>query len=177
MLWRLAMMFRAIPRVSGVFLSASLLAGCVGSSDRYPSLATRDAERAAGTFQPVNPVAATPAPASTATLSRVEQLLEDARLAHTEFLDATPSARTDVEAAIATGPEDNAWSIAQVSLADLDSHRSLAAIALSDLDLLYADATLEFSDREQIDDARSHVAAILSEEDATLDELRGLLGS
>jgi len=155
----------------------ALLCACASSSDRYPSLAIRDVERASGTFYPVAPQPIEPAAISPDTVSRIEQLVAQARSAHSDFASAAPSARASVNAAAGLGPESNVWAVAQVALADLDSHRSLAAIALADLDLLFANATLEFSERARIDAAREEVIALLAEEDAVLADLRGTNGS
>ncbi len=161
------------------FLAASLacfaLAACASAGGDYPSLAIRDAERVAGTFEVAASETETvaPAPVAANTLERLAQLREEAGSAHRTFMAAVPGARSAVSAARGAEVTENRWAAAQVALADLDSARSQAAIALGDLDLLYADATLAFTDREQISAARSDVVALVSEEDRILAELRG----
>lgn len=150
-----------------------LVAGCAASSDRYPSLAIREAERVEGSFQVSATPLPGPTPVSETTLSRVQQLVGDARAAHEQFLTSASSAERSVRSAIGSDATSNAWASAQVDLADLDSHRSIAAIALGDLDLLYVDSTISFSERDEIDAARKTVVGMISEEDAILARLRG----
>ena len=71
--------------------AALLVAGCAASSDRYPSLAVRDVERAEGTFDPV------PGPQLDVPEVEVDvgpdlgagltSLVADAQAAHTAFTD------------------------------------------------------------------------------------------
>ncbi len=80
-----------------------------------------------------------------------------------------------IQAAAGTGPEDNVWSEAQVALAELDSKRGTTAIALGDLDQLYSNATLDFTERDGIADARDKVAMLIAMEDQALERLRSQL--
>ena len=83
--------------------AALLVAGCAASSDRYPSLAVRDVERAEGTFDPV------PGPQLDVPEVEVDvgpdlgagltSLVADAQAAHTAFTDAVPAAERSVRAA------------------------------------------------------------------------------
>jgi hypothetical protein len=61
--------------------------------------------------------------------------------------------------------------------ADLDSRHGATAILLSDLDQMYTSATLSFTEREQIDQARNSVSALVAAEDTILDELHLLLST
>ncbi len=159
------------PLIASAAMSA-LLAGCVGASERYPSLAIRDFERINGTFEPVDPILE-PSPAPAGQGTQLEYLIAQAQTAHNAFMEAVPAARSLVAAIDAKDPESKAWGDAQVALSSLDSHRSQAAIALGDLDLLYANASTDFVEREAIAEARETVIATIVEEDAILMELRG----
>ena len=85
-------------------LAIFLLAGCAGTaSERYPSLATRDVERAEGTFEPVPgrqlEVPQVPVTMSGSLDERLAALVEQARGAHAEFTGAVPAAERRVGAA------------------------------------------------------------------------------
>lgn len=156
-------------------LLALALSACAAGSDRYPSLAIRDAERVQGSFEPDAAEAPAPLPAapSAELLARLAQLREEAASAHREFLAAVPAAARLAAAAGAVGSDS--WASAQVALADLDSARSKAAVPLGDLDVLFVDATLAAEQREAIAVTRAEVVGLIGEEDAVLARLRGLL--
>lgn len=156
-----------------ILLPILALAGCAGSADRYPSLSIRDFERAPPAPEETAGLSPSPAPADLP--ARIEQLLATATDAHRAFAAATPDAERSVGAAIGTNVENNEWSAAQVALAALDSKRGSTAIVLGDLDNLYADATLQFAERDKIADARSVVTALIDEEDQVLERLRSQL--
>ena len=154
-------------------LAIFLLAGCAGTaSERYPSLATRDVERAEGTFEPVPgrqlEVPQVPVTMSGSLDERLAALVEQARGAHAEFTGAVPAAERRVGAAAGS----DSWATAQVALADLDSARSIAATALGDLDILYTAATVQAQDSAAIAAARETVIALVREEDDVLARLR-----
>ena len=156
--------------------AALLVAGCAASSDRYPSLAVRDVERAEGTFDPV------PGPQLDVPEVEVDvgpdlgagltSLVADAQAAHTAFTDAVPAAVRSVRAASGSSIGSDSWAAAQVALADLDSARSNAAIVLGELDTLYTAATVQAEDATAIVEARNTVIALVSEEDSVLERLR-----
>lgn len=156
-------------------LAPFMLFACQSAGADYPSLAIRDAERVQGTFEVAgsNEAAPQPEPLQQGTLDRLGLLVEQARRAHTQFMEAAPGARSTVSAARGSSVESDSWAAAQVALADLESTRSSAAIALGDLDLLFADATLSFTERDAIGEARETVVALIAIEDRTLAELRG----
>ncbi|MBD3728446.1 MAG: hypothetical protein IE933_01950 [Sphingomonadales bacterium] len=165
-----------MPPMLAALAASLLLAGCASTSDQYPSLRIRDSERVQGTLEPASaaPVAdPTPAPADLP--GKLAAMLAGARSAHAEFTAALPGAQRSVAAARGASTESNAWAAAQVALADLDSARSKTAIALADLDLLYADATLEYTERTAIDAARDEVIGLVDDEDQALDRLRRLI--
>ncbi|NVE94509.1 hypothetical protein [Altererythrobacter lutimaris] len=155
---------------------ALLLTGCAGASDRYPSLATRDIERVSGTFEPVaaSDAQLTPALAPANQAEQLQSLVAQAATAHAAFMTAVPGTRAAIARIGAKEPGDKSWTDAQIALAELDSQRSRAAIALGDLDLLYANASVDFVEREAIAEARANVLASVHQEDAILIELRGL---
>ena len=163
---------KTLSLVASLVVSA-VLAGCTASSDRYPSLAIRDIERVSGTFE-VDPSDAAPPPSlPAADLENIPALIATARSAHQQFIEAAPSARREVAAAIGSNVTDNRWASAQVALADLESLRSQAAIPLGDLDRLHAVASITFADKLAVDAAREEVLAMITEEDQVLAELRG----
>ncbi len=152
----------------------TIATGCAGGSDRYPSLAVRDAERIQGTFEPVDSSDAVtkPRPAPPGQQSQLNALLSEAGAVHADFMESVPAAQDLILAIDETGPENKAWGDAQVALAALESRRSQAAIALGDMDLLYANASADFVERREIDAARQQVIALIEQEDAILAELR-----
>lgn len=156
-------------------LLALALSACASTSDRYPSLAIRDAERVQGSFEP--DTAATPPPAlappSADLLARLSELRSEAASAHGEFLSIVPRAQRLV--ASAGGVGSDSWASAQVALASLDGARSKAAVPLGDLDVLFIDATLAAEQREAIGEVRAEVLRLIEAEDETLARLRGRL--
>lgn len=150
------------------------LGGCASGSDRYPSLAIRDVERVSGSFDVSESEDTAPAPTLSADdLASIPAMVEAARAAHARFLEAEPAARRNVAAAAGTGVTDNRWSTAQVALAGLESLRSQAAVPLADLDRLHAEAATTFVVSPELQEARSEVVALISQEDQVLGELRG----
>src|SRR6188768_853412 len=147
--------------------------GACMASDKYPSLAIRDAERAAGTMQPAEPEPYVPPAPPAAVLGRLDQLTGEAASAHQAFLAEAPKARSAVAAARGAGPGADSWARAQVAVAGLESARSRAMIALADLDRLYVDAAVGGEELTRIGAVRDQVAAQVGEQDATI---AGLLG-
>jgi hypothetical protein len=154
-------------------LGCSLGACATTPPDEYPSLAIRDAERVAGTMQPVAPEPYVPPPTPAAVVDRLEQLSRDASSAHEAFLAEVPRARRTVAGARGAQPGAESWSVAQVAVAGLESSRSRAMIALADLDRLYVDAAVGGEELTRIDAVRERVATQVAEQDATI---AGLLG-
>ncbi|TMM48966.1 hypothetical protein [Qipengyuania marisflavi] len=156
---------------------APLLGGCATSaSDRYPSLATRDIERAQGQFEPVASTRLDVPPVETGLVgdlgTRLAALVAQAREAHADFTAAQGSAARLAAAARGSSAGSDSWAAAQVALADLDSARSQSAIALGDLDILFVAASVEAQDRAAIDSARAQVIDLVKQEDAVLEQLR-----
>ncbi|WP_394731140.1 hypothetical protein [Altererythrobacter sp. GH1-8] len=164
--------FKRIFVITTVLLAVS---ACAASSERYPSLAIRDVERISGVFEPVEPGGETlrPTTAPAGQANQLQALVAQANSAHTAFMAAVPATRAAIDGIGAKVPGDKSWTDAQVALAELDSQRSIAAIALGDLDLLYANASVDFAEREAISEAREQVISSIILEDTILAELRG----
>ncbi len=118
-----------------------------------------------------------PSPAPVEQVSQLQDAIDQAQQRHTEFVMTADSVRGLIAAAGGTGPDNNRWSLAQSAYADLDSRHGATAILLSDLDQMYTSATLSFTEREQIDQARNSVSALVAAEDTILDELHLLLST
>ena len=155
---------------------AALTAACAstGTSGDYPSLAIRDAERAEGQIDAGEPARLDIPPVevelSGGIDARLASLVSAAQEAHAEFVSVQPRAIRLVAGAGSVGSDS--WAAAQVALAELDSARSRAAVPLADLDMIFAAARVAAEDTQAIEQARNTVIALVSEEDATLEELR-----
>jgi hypothetical protein len=149
-----------------VLAPIALLAACKTADDSYPSLDIRPAERATGTLVPVEPYVPPPTPPAVGT--RLSQLSAAVTAAHSAFQQEAPKARSAVNAARGSGPGGEAWSVAQVAIAGLESSRSKAMIALADLDRLYVDASVEGGELNRIAATRDAAIAKGEEENATI---------
>lgn len=158
---------------------AVTVSSCAGSSDRYPSLATRDFERVQGQFAaPSGDTLPTrPAPLSIENTEQIDASLVAARSRHEEFLAQLAAAQAIVSEASGTGPDDNRWSLAMVEIASLDSHLSMTTGVLAQLDTLYVDASLGFEERTTIEAARGTLAQMVQTEQQAVDQLVELLGA
>ncbi len=155
-------------------LAAVLLAGCAGSSDQYPSLAVRDAERAVGQFTPASSaeVDAGEAPAaSPQTLGKLRDAVELARGAHQQFIAEQSDTRQLAQAAKGAGVESDLHSRALIAIAGLSALHSQTNLALSDLDQLEFIAGSTFAPVEDIKAAQTLVQLMIAEQDAVLDSL------
>lgn len=162
-------------RFNQSLLLVPLLAACATTEGEYPSLALRDAERGAGSLEPVAPQPYVPPPTPAAVVSTLEQLVADAAGAHQAFLAEAPQARRSVAAARDAAVGSEGWSRAQVAVAGLESARSLAMITLADLDRLYVDAAIEGAELQRIAAARDEVASQVEEQNGTIEALLGSL--
>ena len=151
------------------------LGACATPSDDYPSLALRDAERVAGTLEPVTPAPAVPPATPPTVLDRLDQLAGEAASAHQAFLAEAPQARSAVAAARGSGPGADSWARAQVAVAGLEGSRSKAMIALADLDRLYVDAAVDGEAIDRIGAVRDRVASQVDEQNAVIDGMLGEL--
>ena len=149
-------------------LTAALLAGCAGASDRYPSLAYREAERVADQVTPAAP----PAVAPVATDEQIGSIAQRARGTHETFLREQGEALRLVRASRGLAPDSNARSRAEVGLAVLTSLHGQTALAMADLDALEVRAATTFAPTDGIGVAQGQVASFLSEQGEMLDSLR-----
>jgi hypothetical protein len=156
------------------------LSACNADRSRFPSLATRPAERAYGTGQPVTPTDVLPltaqVPASASLAARVSALRKTARAAHARFGEQQGEAARLVAAARGSTPGTDAWARATVALAALTSARSEGMVALADLDRLLIAATEQAAtgsdaDLAAVSPAHSEVEALLKDEDQTVTAL------
>lgn len=154
-----------------VLVPIALLAACKSADDSYPSLDIRPAERATGVLVPVEPYV--PPTTPPAVGNRLSQLSAEVTAAHSAFQQEAPKARNAVQAARGSGPGSEAWSVAQVAIAGLESSRSKAMIALADLDRLYVDASVEGGELTRIAATRDAAIAQVDEENATISALLG----
>jgi hypothetical protein len=163
------------PAVGIALLPLALLAGCASPAGDYPSLGIRDAERVAGTLEPVPRAPYVAPPPSAAVLGQAETLARAANEAHQAFLAEAPRASATVENArgAATGSEN--WARAEVALASLISARSRTMEPLADLDRLYVDAATEGNALAGIAAAREAVEAQVAAEDAAITRLQQAL--
>lgn len=157
-----------------LLLAFALLGACqTTGAEEYPSLAIRDAERVTGTIQPPPYV---PPPAPPAVTGDLARLSAEVASAQSAFNAAAPAARSAVNAARGSGMGSEAWSVAQVALAGLESARSRALVALADLDRLYIAAATEGTELAPIATARDSAAAAIDTQNATIASLLGTLG-
>lgn len=167
-LWHLAMR-RSIP----LLLTLAVLGGCA-STDDYPSLARRPIERVSGTAEPVAPVVeAAPAPVAPEVAGKLAALVAKARTADAKFTAREGEARRRVAAARGAAVGSEAWSVAMVALAALESARSDAMIALADLDTIYASDAVVGGNSAASGAAREQVVALVARQDSVLAALRG----
>lgn len=155
-------------RNSLILIAFLPLCACTLPKSEYPSLAIRDIERVNGTMQPAEPEPdPLPAPLP-ANFAEIQSLADTARAAHQRFLAAEPAARSRVNAARGAGSGSEAWAVAQVSLAGLESIRSDAMIAMADIDRLYVAAATEGSEIQELGDVRGEIVNLIAAEDATI---------
>ncbi|MCW1382582.1 hypothetical protein OLX02_07080 [Novosphingobium sp. KCTC 2891] len=162
-------------------LAPALFLGACADRSQFPSLARRPAERAYGMAQPVagpTPASESSIPADATTVARVTALREQARKADARFDSRRPAALRAVAAARGAAVGSDAWSVAQIALADLDSARSDGMVAMADLDrmlVVAAQAAVDgpHADLDVIRPAHAEVDGLMRAELATLNGLRG----
>lgn len=172
--------FTALCAPALILAPALLLGACAGGRDTFPSLARRASENAYTSASA--PVAAPTAPAQVsadlpATLAK---LRETALAAHRAFADLKPSATRTITAASGAARGSEAWSVAEIALAQLDSSRAQAMVALADLDRLSIVAHQTAvegpdADLKAIESVRSEVSGLVSAENESVEALSGRL--
>ena len=169
-------------------LASAALSGC-STPAGYPSLARRPAEgtvwaaaqeegdgRISGSAPAVAPAsdaAVSETPVSPDLASRLVQLSDSARAAHARFASTKARAAQLVSAARGAAVASEAWSVATVALADLESARSEAMVSLGELDRLYVAERIDGGDGHAIAAVRDQVTAWVADEDAVLADLGG----
>ncbi|WP_088311536.1 hypothetical protein [Novosphingobium sp. B 225] len=163
--------------VSAILLicSACTLSACASDAASYPSLARRPVERVTGSAPVVTPSPEAPAPASSATLGKLDSLLGEARAADRKFRDKQAAARGLVSAAAGSAMGSEAWSVATIALSELESARSQTALPMAELDALYVSAVVDGQSAGEIAAARNTVQGLLSDESAAIDALKAQL--
>ena len=160
-------------RLAPVLAITLLAAGCASAPEgEYPSLMIRDAERVSGgiAVEPYVP----PAP-SAGTIASAGEAAARARAAHAEFMAALPAARNRVNAARGGGTGSDAWSAAQVAVANLEGARGEALVALADLDALYVETSNDGQAIAPVQDERAEIVALIEQETAAIDGLLAAL--
>lgn len=151
------------------------LSGCASSSGEFPSLAIRDTERVSGTIATPATPATPPPPGPAAT--ELAALLAAIREGHDRFIAQAPAAGRAVAAARGAGVGTDAWSVAQVAVANLEAQRSQVMIALADLDRIYASAAVEGADITATEAALAQANALVEQENAEIARLLDTLAS
>ena len=172
-------MTRATPCLAA--LLAVALSGCAGRSD-YPSLARRPAERVTGSAQPAAPASpSAPAPPvlSDDMGARIDQLVEQARVAHAAFEAKRGAAERAAGGSGTLGSES--WASASIALAALDTAHATSLRALSQLDVIEADHRVEVAGADDalsaaVIAARDVVSPLVEAERAVVDWLQTRLG-
>ncbi len=162
--------------------AATLLSACA-SQGQFPSLAKRPAEQAlealpagadriGGTVpSPAPDTSTAPRPVAPEMIARLAQLKEAAGKAHAHFSGKRGRASQLVAAARGAAVASEAWSVATVAIADLESARSEAMTSLAELDRLYVAERIDGGDGGAIAAVRDQVTAWVADEDAVLAEL------
>lgn len=164
-------------------LAAPFLAGCAATGD-YPSLATREVERIAGSALPADaepaPPAA-PAPADAGTQARLRALVGKASNAHQRFLGQRGDAERLVARARGSAQASENWSVAIAAISGLEAARNEASLALADLDAMFAAERLGHYNEETgnalaMAEARDTVTGWIDSQNRAIDALARRLG-
>lgn len=158
---------------------ALMLGGCSDRGD-YPSLARRPAE---DVYAAARAAQAAPAPTrgvSAGLAGKLSALLATAREAHKSFSARQPAASRAVSAASGAAKGTEAWSVASVAVAGLESARSQVGLPLADLDRLEVEASSRVAEGDDADfnavrETRAQVEALATSESAVIDSLLGRL--
>lgn len=176
-----AAMAKCNPRLALLAMTSSavLLSGCAPRSD-FPSLARRPAE---DIYASARAAQAAPAPQpgiSEGLTERLAALRSVAREAHELFLTRQSAATRAVSAAAGAAKGTEAWSVASVAVAGLESARSRLGLPLADLDRLEVQASNLVADGAEADfkavrETRAEVEALAASETGVIDSLLGRL--
>jgi hypothetical protein len=164
--------------------AALLLSGCLEPMAERPSLARRDVElrdRQAEAKAPPPPIETVTDPALarelTVILARTDKIEADFAVARSAAQQAAGAAR-----GAAVGSE--AWSVAQTRISALDAPRRALTEVLGDLEVMHvarlqkeAAGEVKAGGSAQINQARSHVLALVESQDKVISGLKaGLAG-
>ena len=145
---------------------AVILSGCAASSDRYPSLAVRDAERQAGVPAPAAPP---PPVAPVASSQELGDILAQAREADASFRAKQAEAARLAQASRGLDVESNAYASAAAAIAELSSLRGQTRSALGRLDELETEAATTFAPLAEIRAAQVEIEGLVAEQSAVLE--------
>jgi Meckel syndrome type 1 protein len=170
-------------RLASAVLLCAVTTACAGGSGTYPSLAIRPAERAYGSGQPVTPAPVAPQVAvspDASVATRLAALRANAQAARQRFTDRRANADRLTAAANGSAVGAEAWSVAQVALAQLESARNDTSQPLAELDsMLYAarlaSVTAPSPDLAPILSVRDEIESWVSDESATVSQCAGRL--
>lgn len=173
----MAISMRRIAFAFPLVLTLAMLAdGCTAPQGGYPSLAISPAERAYWQAKPATPAPApeqTPIPPGASVTQRLAMLTANARSAHQQFLARKPQADRLTAAAQTAAMGGEAWSVAQVALAGLESARNSTSVQLTDIDSMLvaaqmASASAPSPELAPVRAAHDEVSALVEEESATV---------
>lgn len=176
-----AAMAKCNPRLALLAIASLtvLSGGCAPRSD-FPSLARRPAE---DIYASARAAQAAPIPqpgVSEGLTERLASLRSAAREAHEMFLTRQAAATRAVRAAAGAAKGAEAWSVASVAVAGLESARSRLGLPLADLDRLEVQASNLVADGAEADfkavrETRAEVEALAASETSVIDSLLGRL--
>ncbi len=176
-----AAMAKCNPRLALLAIASLtvLSGGCAPRSD-FPSLARRPAE---DIYASARAAQAEPIPQpgiSEGLAERLASLRSAAREAHEMFLTRQAAAIRAVSAAAGATKGAEAWSVASVAVAGLESARSRLGLPLADLDRLEVQASNLVADGAEADfkavrETRTEVEALAAGETSVIDSLLGRL--
>lgn len=161
--------------------SALLMGGCAPRSD-FPSLARRPAEDVYASARAAQSTPAPQPPVSAGLVNRLASLRAAAREAHDSFVARQPAATRAVSAAAGSPKGAEAWSVASVAVAQLESARSRLGLPLADLDRMEVEASNRVADGADADfkavlATRAEVEALADQETRVIDSLLARLSS
>mgnify|MGYP001599769591 CR=1 FL=1 len=174
-------MAKCNPRLALVLLTSSalFLGGCADRAG-FPSLARRPAEDVYASARAAQSQPAPQPALSQGLVGRLSALRATAREAHQSFVARQPAAARAVSAATGAAKGTEAWSVASVAVAGLESARSRLGLPLADLDRLEVEASNRTADGDDADfkavrDTRAKVEDLAARETAAIDSLLGRL--
>ncbi len=178
-----ARMAKCNPRLALLAMTSSavLLSACAPRSD-FPSLARRPAEDVYASARAAQAVPAQQPGISEGLGERLSALRATAREAHDSFIARQPAATRAVSAAAGAAKGTEAWSVASVAVARLESARSRLGLPLADLDVLEVQASNLVADGAEADfkavrETRAEVEALAASETKVIDSLLGRLAN